>query len=192
MHAGKGIVHSERPSKELAAKGGEQEIIQFWVNTPAEHKMEKPYYLPLSEEETPVIKGNKSTMQVVAGEYEGIKGPAKTFSPMLLLRGEIESEGSMEVKVPVHYNTLMYLLDGHLNVNGKVAKQKDLIRFKNDGEGIQFSAKENTRFIILSGEPIGEKVTSYGPFVMNTQTEIMEAIRDSQIGKMGVLIENFD
>jgi len=192
MHAGKGIIHSERPSAALAEKGGMQEIIQFWVNSPAAHKMEKPYYLPLSKEETPFMEGDNYNIQIVAGEYKGIKGPAKTFSPMLLLRGEIEVKGVAELEIPTHYNTLMYLLDGNLEVNGQTAKKKDMIWFENDGDLVKISANENTRFILLSGEPIDEKVTSYGPFVMNTQTEIMEAMRDAQIGKMGVLIESFD
>ncbi len=192
MHAGKGITHSERPSAALAEKGGMQEIIQFWVNTPAKHKMEQPYYLPLAKEDTPFLEGDKYNLQIVAGEYKEIKGPAKTFSPMLLLRGEIKSSGTLDIDIPAHYNTLMYLLDGDLTVNGEIVKKKDLIWFKNDGECIQVSANENTRFIILSGEPIGEDVKSYGPFVMNTQTEIMQALRDAQMGKMGVLIENFD
>ncbi len=192
MHAGKGITHSERPSKELAAKGGMQEIIQFWVNTPAKYKMEKPYYLPLEAKDSPTIKAEGYHMQVVAGEYQGLKGPAKTFSPMLLLRGEIEANATLEVEIPTHYNTLMYLLDGKLRVNENTANKKDLLWFNNDGETIQISANETTRFILLAGEPIGEEVTSYGPFVMNTQTEIMEALRDAQMGKMGVLIENFD
>ncbi len=190
MHAGKGIVHSERPSKELAEKGGEQEIIQFWVNTPAKYKMEKPYYLPLSEEETPFIEDVHYKIQVVAGDYKGIKGPAKTFSPMLLLRGEIKGD-AVDLEIPSHYNTLVYLLDGHLEINGTVVKQKDLVYLNNDGEILHILAHEKTRFIVLSGEPIGEEVTSYGPFVMNTQTEILEALRDAQMGKMGVLIEEF-
>ncbi len=192
MHAGKGITHSERPSATLAQKGGMQEIIQFWVNTPAKHKMEIPFYLPLSAEATPSLKSKEYDVQIVAGEYQGIKGPAKTFSPMLLMRGDVKAKGKFDVEIPTHFNTLIYLLDGNLEVNGKEAKAKDLIWFDIDGEGIQISANEDTRFILLSGEPIGEKVTSYGPFVMNTQTEIMEAMRDAQMGKMGVLIENFD
>ena len=192
MHAGKGITHSERPSAELAMKGGLQEIIQFWVNSPAKHKMEVPYYLPIEEKDTPKIEDRDYTIQIVAGEYDGLRGPAKTFSPLLLMRGEISKEGKTELKIPEHYNTLMYLLDGDLEVNGESAKKKDLIWFNNDGNSITIHANANTRFIILSGEPIGEKVTSYGPFVMNTQTEIMEALRDSQKGKMGILIEKFD
>ena len=110
---------------------------------------------------------------------------------MLLMRGSIKAGGKLEVEIPGHYNTLMYLLDGSVQVNGKSAKKKDLVWFNNDGNTIIMSGNEETRFIILSGEPIGEKVTSYGPFVMNTQTEILQAMRDSQMGKMGVLIENF-
>lgn len=192
MHAGKGIIHSERPSKELAEKGGEQEIIQFWVNTPAKYKMERPYYLPLSAQDTPQLKGEGYHLQIVAGEYEGVKGPAKTFSPMTLLRGLVQNEKSLDISLPAHYNSLLYLLDGELEINGRSAVRKDLVWLANDGEGIAIKASADTRFIVLSGEPIGEKVTSYGPFVMNTQTEIMEALRDSQMGKMGVLIESFD
>ncbi len=191
MHAGKGITHSERPSAELALKGGTQEIIQFWVNTPSKHKMDVPYYLPLTEEKTPIIESGDYKIQIVAGEYNGIKGPAKTFSPMLLMRGKINTQGSIDFEIPNHYNTLIYLLDGDLEINGTSAKGKDLIWFGNDGDRIDISANADTRFILLSGEPINEKVTSYGPFVMNTQTEIMEAIRDAQMGKMGVLIEKF-
>lgn len=192
MHAGKGIVHSERPSKALAAAGGEQEIIQFWVNTPAAHKMDTPYYLPLSKEETPNLEGRGYQLQIVAGTYQGIQGPAQTFSPMTLLRGEVEAGSSVDIEIPSHYNTLIYLLDGSLSVNNSPATRKDLIWLDKDGELVQISAEKDTRFILLSGEPIGEKVSSYGPFVMNSQTEIMEAIRDSQMGKMGVLIESFD
>ncbi|NRB51433.1 MAG: pirin family protein [Saprospiraceae bacterium] len=192
MHAGKGIVHSERPSKELAEKGGEQEIIQFWVNTPAKYKMERPYYLPLSVEDTPKIEGKGYELQIVAGDYDGNVGPAKTFSPMTLLRGQINAHQTLEINLPANYNTLLYLLDGQLEVNGRSAERKDLVWFANDGESLNLKASVDTRFIVLSGEPIGEKVSSYGPFVMNTQTEIMEALRDSQMGKMGVLIESFD
>lgn len=192
MHAGKGITHSERPSKELAQKGGMQEIIQFWVNSPAKHKMDVPYYLPISEKDTPKLEDELYTLQVVAGDYKGLVGPAKTFSPMLLIRGEISKGGNVDIDIPTQFNTLMYVLNGQVDVNASSARDKDLIWFKNDGDTLSISAQADTRFIILSGEPIGEKVTSYGPFVMNTQTEILEAMRDAQTGKMGVLIENFD
>ncbi|MEO1517530.1 MAG: pirin-like C-terminal cupin domain-containing protein [Bacteroidota bacterium] len=192
MHAGKGIIHSERPSSQLAEQGGEQEIIQFWVNTPAKHKMDIPYYLPLSKEDTPSLGDVGHELQVVAGTYQGLEGPAKTFSPMILLRGHVEEGHSLQIDIPQGYNTLLYLLDGQLEINDKTAVRKDLVWFDRDGEQLQLTAAKHTRFIVLSGEPIGEEVVSYGPFVMNSQTEILKAMRDSQMGKMGVLIESFD
>ena len=191
MHAGKGITHSERPSAAMAEKGGRQEFIQFWVNTPAKDKMQAPYYLPLSEEDVPTLSDEMYDVQVVAGEYQGLAGPAKVFSPMTLLRGEIKEGGELDLSLPQNFNTLMYLLDGELVVNGETVGGKNMIWFDNDGEDIKLQGRMTTRFILLSGEPLNEEVVSYGPFVMNTQTEILEALRDSQQGKMGVLIESF-
>jgi len=192
MHAGLGITHSERPSASMAQSGGNLEFIQFWVNSPAAHKMDPAYYLPLSDKDTPRITTKGAHVAVVAGEYQGIKGPAPTLSPMTLLRGEIQSGSSLMLELPDTFNTLIYLLDGKGVVNEREAKAKDLIHLSQDGNTVSLQALENTRFIVLSGEPIDEEVTSYGPFVMNTQTEIMEALRDAQSGKMGILIEEFE
>ena len=192
MHAGKGIIHSERPSKRLAEEGGAQEIIQFWVNSPSKNKMEPSSYHPLEESDTPYIEGSKFKIHIVAGTYDNIKGPAPTYTPMLLMRGIINSKGETIIKTNPNFNTLIYLLDGAMTINGNEVSAKDLIWFKNDGSMIELKAQLDTRFIMLSGQPIGEEVTSYGPFVMNTQTEILEALRDSQMGKMGVLIEKFN
>jgi redox-sensitive bicupin YhaK (pirin superfamily) len=175
----------------MAEAGGKLEFIQFWVNSPAAHKMDPAYYLPLSDADTPRLTNDGTYVAVVAGEYEGTTGPAPTLSPMTLLRGEVKKGKSLKIKLPASFNTLVYLLDGAVSVNGESAKAKDLIYFGNDGEEIKIEAIETTRFIVLGGEPIDEEVTSYGPFVMNTQTEIMEALRDAQAGKMGVLIEEF-
>ncbi|MEJ6637055.1 MAG: pirin family protein [Crocinitomicaceae bacterium] len=192
MHAGNGIVHSERPGIELVKNGGEQEFIQFWVNTPAKYKMEAPYYLPITAEDTPEIKTEKSTIGVVAGEFETLKGPAKTYSPQTLLRGEAQAGAILNLSFPPNYNVLLYLLDGSLSVDGKKARVKDLIWFNNDGEGINIHIEEQTRFIVLSGEPINEPVASYGPFVMNTQQELQQAVNDFQNGSMGDLEETFE
>lgn len=192
MHSGKGIIHSERPSKAMLEKGGSNEIIQFWVNSPAKHKMEDPYYLPLSKEETPELDFNGSTISVVAGELNGVKGPAKTYSPQTLLRANVEVNSEFSLTIPQSYNTLIYLLDGALEVNGKAVKAKDLISFKNDGEEITIKGIEQTRFILLSGEPIGEEVKMHGPFVMNTQLEVQQAHMDYQAGLMGTLNEVFE
>ena len=191
MHAGRGITHSERPGKELAESGGENEFIQFWVNTPARFKMETPYYLPLSEQDTPKVLKDKAVIGVVAGEFEGVKGPARTYSPQTLLRLEARKGAKLSLEIPQEFNALIYLLDGEIDLGGNMATDKDMVWFENDPGNIVFEVNKDTRLILLSGAPIEEEVTAYGPFVMNTHTEVMEALRDAQMGKMGVLIEEF-
>lgn len=195
MNSGMGIVHSERPPKSLAENGGVFEIIQFWVNAPAKNKMDPPSYQPLSKEETPVVLSSdkKIKMSIVAGELNGTIGPIRTYTPMLVLRIDIKKGGKTIIPIPEDYNAFIYQLDGSLKINNEhITAVKDLSWLNNDGKSIEIEGIEDTRAILLAGEPINEKITTYGPFVMNTQTEIMEAMRDYQKGKMGVLIEDFD
>ncbi|MCF8464312.1 MAG: pirin family protein [Flavobacteriales bacterium] len=195
MNSGRGIVHSERPPKELAETGGEFELIQFWANTPANRKLEPAKYQPLTAEKTPSITSEDGKVKagVVAGETLGTTGPIELMTPMLIMRFEIGLGGKMEVPIPKNFNAVLYLLDGKVEINGeRHARSKDLVWFKNDGESIAFEGLEETRAILLAGEPINEPLATYGPFVMNNQTQIMEALRDYQMGKMGVLIEEFD
>lgn len=192
INAGRGIIHSERPTIEMVEQGGENEIIQFWVNTPRKYKMQNPDYLPLSKEDTPVINKEKAIVQVVAGEFENVMGPAKTYSPQTLLRFETKSGAELSIDLPKSYNTLIYLLDGTIESCGKTIHEKEMVWFENDGECVQLKVIESARFILLSGEPIGEPLVTYGPFVMNSQEEINQAIIDYQNGEMGSLSEIFD
>jgi len=192
MHAGNGIIHSERPGIDLVLNGGEQEFIQFWVNTPAKYKMEAPYYLPLSAEQTPKIKLENTCIGVVAGSFMGVLGPAKTYSPQTLLRIDATSACSIELPLPKHYNTLLYLLKGSLSVDDEKVPPKTMIWYKNDGDLLNINISEASQFIILSGEPIGEPMVSYGPFVMNDNEELQQAVSDFQDGKMGELVETFE
>ncbi len=194
MNSGMGIVHSERPLKEIAENGGEFEIIQFWVNAPSTNKMDTPSYQPLTFEETPSVTSpdKKVTAYVVSGKLKGAIGKMVTNSPLLTIRLYIKKGGKIEIPIPTNYNAFLYQLDGSIKHNSSdLTLGKDLIWYNNNGTSVTIEGIENTRAILLAGEPIGEEVTSYGPFVMNTQAEIMEAIRDYQIGKMGVLIEEF-
>jgi redox-sensitive bicupin YhaK (pirin superfamily) len=194
MFAGRGITHSERPVKELAESGGTLEFIQFWVNVPAKNKMEEPYYKAVTKEETPIYFSDdkKVEVAVVSGEFNGVKGKVDTFTPINTLRFNFLKDGEIEFEIPNTHNTLFYLLKGKLQVNDEQEiNAKGLVYFDTDNSKIKFSAQENGYGILLSGIPIGEEVSSYGPFVMNTQTEIMEALKDAQMGKMGVLIEEF-
>ncbi|MFT6211661.1 MAG: redox-sensitive bicupin YhaK (pirin superfamily) [Bacteroidia bacterium] len=195
MNSGKGIIHSERPPKELAENGGDFELIQFWANTPANKKLEPAKYQPLTAEKTPWITSEDGKVKagIVAGETLGKTGPIELMTPMLVMRFEIGKGGKMEVPIPKNFNAILYLLDGKAEINGeRHAGGKDLVWFKNDGESISLEGLEETRAILLAGEPIDEPLATYGPFVMNNQTQIMEALRDYQMGKMGVLIEEFD
>jgi redox-sensitive bicupin YhaK (pirin superfamily) len=186
MHAGMGIIHSERPTDT------EQELIQMWINSPAKNKNDQPYYHPLTKEETPSYKSEdgKIIVNVVTGELGGTKGPIPTLSPINSATIYALKGGKITINIPKTHNAFLYLLDGVLKVEGKEITGKNFIEFKNDGDNISFEALEDTRALLMSGEPIKEKIVAHGPFVMNTETEIMEAFRDYRMGKMGVLIED--
>ncbi len=186
MHAGMGIVHSERPTDT------EQELIQMWINSPAKNKNDQPYYHPLTKDETPFYKNEDGniTVNVITGELGGVKGPIPTLSPINSATIHALKGGKINIQLPKTHNAFLYLLDGVLKVNGKEVIGKNFIEFKNDGDEIVIEALEDTRALLMSGEPIGEEIVTHGPFVMNSETEIMEAYSDYRMGKMGVLIED--
>lgn len=194
MHSGMGIVHSERPSKKLASEGGTMEIIQFWVNVPGKYKMVQPEYVPLTEKDTPtkMLKDKKSNIQLIAGNFAEFKGPVSTYSPLLIMRLNLKKDAEVAIPIPEDFNTLVYQLDGKLEFNNKhEGVDKQLTWFEQDGAGIGVKALEDTRTILLAGIPISEEVVAHGPFVMNTESQILEAMRDYQMGKMGMLEEDF-
>jgi len=132
----------------------------------------------------------KVTGRVFSGEVLGIKGPIPSHTEVNAATFELKKGGKISVELPDHHNAIIYLLDGKLTVDGfGLVEGLHVVMFKNDGEGVGVEALEDTRVLLLSGAPLNEKVVSHGPFVMNTQTEIMEAMRDYQKGKMGILIE---
>jgi redox-sensitive bicupin YhaK (pirin superfamily) len=193
MNTWMGITHSERPSEKMAESWWEYELIQIWINSPAKNKMDQPYYHPLSSEETPLYsKQDWVEIAVVAWEYKWIISPIKTNSPLRILRITIKSWTSQDIEIPENYNCLLYTLDDWLIVDWKNIWEKDMIEFSNNGDNIHVSATQEVRFIILSGKAIWEKVDQYWPFVMNTRTQILQAMWDYQQGKMGVLIEEFE
>ncbi|MFD2515139.1 pirin family protein [Pontibacter locisalis] len=192
MQAGMGVIHSERPPADIHERGGEQEIIQLWVNLPRSHKMNQPEYIPLQAEDTPVleIEGGKVRIRIVTGEFAGIVGPIKTPTPILALRIEMKAETTYCFPVPENYNAFLYLLDGRVRYEGfGEVDGHHLLVLNKDGENFTITAKKDTRLLLMAGKPLEEPVVSHGPFVMNTQTEIMQAMRDYQMGKMGILIE---
>ncbi|HLZ17288.1 MAG TPA: pirin family protein [Cyclobacteriaceae bacterium] len=192
MNAGMGIIHSERPPDDIHDIGGRQEIIQLWINTPAKNKMDIPSYFPVKPEDVPFVVSDdgKVKMNIFSGELLSKKGPVPSQAVVNAATLYFKKGGEISIPLPQSHNAVIYLLDGQLHVEGfGLTDGLHLVHFKNDGEGISLEAKQDTRVLLLSGEPLNENVVSYGPFVMNTQTQIMEAMRDYQVGKMGMLIE---
>jgi len=192
MTAGMGIIHSERGSKEFLDSGGTLEGIQLWVNLGPEHKMVQPRYQDMKAEDFPTIElAGGAILKVVAGTYGDQTGPTKTYSPLLAWQLELPAGATVALPVPLDYNFCAYLLDGEISLpSGFNYSGHTLVNFQRDGEGVRFTGvAERTRILLLGGEPLGAPLAQHGPFVMNTQTEIMEAMRDYQMGKMGVYIE---
>ena len=184
MHAGSGLLHDETPIP------GETELIQLWINSPARHKMDRPSYHPLTPEATPASIGPDRlvTLHVIAGEVSGVKGPIRTLSPINAATIEAKRGGRIDIALPPTHNVFIYLLDGALRfTDGTTVSGLHQVVFSADGDAIHFEALEDARALLMSGEPIGEAIVSYGPFVMNTEDEIRAAFRDYRNGAMGVV-----
>ena len=186
INAARGIIHGEKVGKEFAEKGGRFQGIQLWINTPKAHKMDPPSYQPITKDEIVLIEKEGVEFRLVSGKYEGEKGPAKSdvFTAMLKMK-----EGtSYTVSLPASNNVAFYVLEGQLRINEeRFAAQHQLIFFKNTDGEILLEATADAKLLLMAGDPLNEPLVTHGPFVMNTQTEILEAMRDYQEGKMGFL-----
>jgi hypothetical protein len=190
MTAASGIVHEEMHEKEWAKKGGAFHAIQLWVNLPAAHKMSSPGYQTLLKTDIPVVEldGGAGRLRVIAGEFRGIKGPAKTFTPVHLYDVCVKAGHAAEIAVPAGFNTAVFVLQGGVSVNGSGhAQEAELVQLDKSGELLVLKAPADTILLVLSGEPIEEPIARYGPFVMNTKAELVQAVNDYQAGKMGHL-----
>ncbi len=190
MTAASGVVHEEKHEREFAEKGGIFEMIQLWVNLPKAYKMSAPRYQAITKEQIPVIElGTGSHARVIAGELAGVKGPAKTFTPVNLFDVRVKAGDRIEIAIPEGHNAGVVLLKGNVTLNGSSALKGEarIALLSPEGESVTIEAKEYTTLLVLSGEPIDEPVASYGPFVMNTREELTQAVRDYNAGKMGHL-----
>jgi len=189
MTAGSGILHSEYHEKEFARKGGPMHFMQIWVNLPKSHKMHPPRYqaLTASQMGRAVLPDNSGEVSVIAGSYQGAKGPAKTFTPINLFNIRMKSGGHAEFSFPAAENTALMVLSGDVTINSQKVKAHDLVLFANGGEKIEVKAETEAQLVLLNGESIDEPMVAYGPFVMNTEEEIMQAVNDYRGGKFGHL-----
>ena len=189
MTAGSGILHKEYHEKEYSKRGGPFEMVQLWVNLPKKYKSEAPHYQALSADNMGKLDlpGHAGQVNVIAGQLKDVRGSASTYSPVNLFDIRLNKDGVIDFPVPESHNTALLVVEGNVMVNGQAAAEHSFVLFSNNGEDISIKASENSVVLLLSGEPINEPIASYGPFVMNTQEEIYQAIQDFQRGKFGVL-----
>ncbi|MGI8738848.1 MAG: pirin family protein [Gammaproteobacteria bacterium] len=191
MTAASGVLHKEYHEREFARRGGNFHMMQLWVNLPAAHKMDHPRYQALTAAQMGRVElpDNSGHVRVIAGEYSGVKGPAVTVAPLGLFDIRLSAGGSIPLSFPAHENTLALVMQGAIEVQGRTANGLDLVLFENAGEAITLRASQDAQVLLLNGEPIHEPVVHYGPFVMNTQAEIRQAMIDFNAGKFGVLTD---
>lgn len=189
MTAGGGILHKEYHETEFSKRGGPFEMVQLWVNLPKKHKLTPAHYqaLEASQMGRYALPENSGTVNVIAGEIMGVKGPAKTFTPINLFNMHLKQNAFLKFDVSALHNTCLLIVNGSAFVNGSDAVTHDLVLFANEGEEIEINSSEDSLILFMSGEPIKEPVAQYGPFVMNTQEELYVAIDEFNAGKFGQL-----
>ena len=189
MTAGAGVVHEEMHSQAYTESGGPFEAIQLWVNLPAKLKMTKPKYQTLLAGQIPdiALSGDAGRVRVIAGSFGTAKGPAETFTPVNLWDVRIKAGHGASFTTSSGHTGAVFVLKGSVSVNGAKARESELVLLDRKGEGFRIEAESDATLLILSGEPIDEPVFGYGPFVMNTESEIRRAMADYQSGQMGHL-----
>jgi redox-sensitive bicupin YhaK (pirin superfamily) len=190
MTAASGILHKEYHEKEFAKKGGAFEMVQIWVNLPKKYKMSSPKYQAILNQQKGKVDlpENAGKAHIIAGEYKGIKGAAKTFSPVEMYDIRLNENGEIELNLPATYNTGLLIVEGEITINDNTrASQHQYTQFKNEAGIIKIKSGKKSNLLLLSGDPINEPVAAYGPFVMNTIEEIQEALADVKSGKFGTL-----
>ena len=191
MTAGAGVLHKEFQTPEFSRAGGVQHMLQLWVNLPARHKQHAPRYQTLTSENIPVVKldENGSIVRVIGGDYIGVQGAAETLSPLSLLDIRLVPGSQTSIPVPSGWNALLLQVDGEAIIqDSQSSEEGDMAVFGNeDGQVTIRTEQHPSRFILMMGEPLNEPIAAYGPFLMNTQQEIVEAIQEFQSGKFGIL-----
>ncbi|MEP4888924.1 MAG: pirin family protein [Aliiglaciecola sp.] len=189
MTAAKGILHEEFHSKAFAKSGGKLEMMQLWVNLPKRDKMNTPKYQEIAAAQIPsvILPGDKGALRIIAGELDGLKGPASTHSPILVADGEIKATARFTLPIADEWSALVIVREGKVKVNGQVVSKDQTIILSQSGEGLEVEALDDSKLLVLAGKPIDEPIVGYGPFVMNSDAEIKQAFTDFQTGKFGNL-----
>ena len=188
MTAASGILHEEFHSKAFAQRGGTLEMVQLWVNLPARDKLAAPRYQTLQDAQIPsvALPEGAGQVRVIAGEFDGQRGPAQTFTPVDVWDVRLQQGRAARFDTPAGHTLALVLLHGTVLVNGQeVVREGQLLQFERDGSGVEIEANSDATLLLLGGQPIDEPIVGHGPFVMNTQAEIAEAITDFNSGRFG-------
>lgn len=190
MTAGSGVMHEEMHSERFTKEGGLLEMVQLWVNLPAKNKMTTPKYQAIKSADIPIVTlpNNAGSVRIIAGELLGTKGLASTFSPINMWDTVMNVNGSYTFSVPESHNVIILVLDGTIQVSDDaIARQGELVTFERGGSDVPIEANNDAKLLILTGEPLNEPIVGYGPFVMNTREQIIEAFNDMNSGRFGRL-----
>ena len=190
MTAASGVVHEEKHSPEFTRRGGTLEMVQLWVNLPAEHKMSPPAYQTILDRQIPSVDlpDDAGTARVIAGEFGGVKGPAQTFTPINLWDLRLKPLSRAELVLPPGFTAALFVRRGEVVLtDSERAREMDLALLTREGELLRINARDDASVLVLNGAPIDEPVAAYGPFVMNRKTEITQAIEDYHNGRLGRL-----
>ncbi|WP_179950747.1 pirin family protein [Salinisphaera sp. LB1] len=188
MTAGNGIVHEEFHSPAYTRTGGRFEMVQLWVNLRAADKSAEPRYQSIKAADIPGVElaDEAGMINVIAGDYAGHKGPAKTFSPINVWDLRLNRDGATTLEVPDGHTAMVAVLSGTVQVNdSKIAREAELVLFDRAGSEIQLETNNDAKLLVLTGQPIDEPVVGHGPFVMNSTEEIEDSIRGFQTGHFG-------
>lgn len=191
MTAGSGVIHSEMPEKEFLQKGGTLHGFQLWVNLPKKDKMLNPRYQDLPAKKIPIAQSDKVTVKVIAGESMGKHAVIETRTPIIYLHFTLQPGAKVTQIIPQNYNAFAYVVNGEGLFGDKriSAHKEQVVLFKQDGDKITVQVPDNAvsplNVLLIAGVPLGEPVVRYGPFVMNTEEEIEQAILDYNSGRMG-------
>ena len=186
MTAAAGIIHEEYHSEHFAQRGGTLEAVQLWVNLPAKDKMTVPGYQSITAAQIPsVALVGGGSVRVIAGEYGGAQGPARTFSPMNVWDVRLKAGEQVRFELPDGYTTALLVLHGALRVGSHTVREAEMAVMQREDSELVFEAAEESALLLLNGQPLHEPVIGHGPFVMNTEAEIHQAIEDFNSGRMG-------
>src|SRR4051812_22092452 len=186
MTAASGILHEEFHSPAFSQSGGDFRVVQLWVNLPARDKMTQPGYQAISNADIPSVDLPGGRARVIAGTFQGTQGPAKSFTPVNLWDLRLDKGASLRLDLPEGHNAAIAVLSGEVTVNGEqAARDAQIVLLDPAGTEVQLDAGSDAMLLVLSGEPIREPIAGYGPFVMNSQAEIRQAITDFNSGRFG-------